>query len=196
MKILISLAFRTQIAMILLLFVSFEIVSQNKQMDSVFIKKSISEYQFEVDTQLVSSVSFQNVLVGTTFLPYSEKMISLLNNGLAPIRFSKVDECNKEILPTEFKEYPQYNMIERGKNTLTIEVKVIANCCHNFLGEAEVIEKDILRLSYTSYGGFCSCDCCYTLRYEFDTTMEETYQTLKTVTLNSSNLLGKIPSRK
>jgi len=28
--------------------------------------------------------------------------------------------------------------------TLTMDVAIIENCCHNFLGEAEVIEKSIL----------------------------------------------------
>jgi len=171
---------------------SYAQVAEN---DTIFIKKSVHPEKTEIDTLIVkggiSPVQTQ-ILIGTTFLPYSNKMIRLLNNGLSPISLEIIEECDNTIHPREFKEYPKFRMIKRDSITLTIEVSIIANCCHNFLGEAEVIGKDTLNLVYTPYGGFCSCSCCFTLQYVFDTTMEEHYQILKYVTINGSETFGKI----
>src|SRR5690554_2660720 len=126
------------------------------------------------------------------FLPSSDKMNGLLNNGLSPISLEIIQECDNTTDPRTFKEYPKFISTSRIGNTLTIDVSVIANCCHNFLGEAEVKGKDTLNLVYTSYGGFCSCECCFTLRYKFDTSMEDIYQVLNYVTINGSKTVGQI----
>ena len=73
-----------------------------------------------------------------------------------------------------------------------IDVAISANCCYNFLGEAEIIGGDTLNLIYHSYGGFCSCNCCYTLRYTFRVQEWENLE-LKFVTVNGDKLVGKIP---
>src|SRR5690606_36218333 len=54
---------------------------------------------------------------------------------------------------------------------------------------------DTLNLVYTSYGGFCSCNCCFTIRYKFDTSMEEVYQVLNHVTINNSKAVGQITNQ-
>jgi hypothetical protein len=138
-------------------------------------------------------MSHTQVLVGTTFLPNSDKMIRLLNHGISPISFEILNECDKSIDPKNYSDYPKFINIKRDSTILTIDVAVIANCCHNFLGEAEVIGNDTLHLVYTSYGGFCSCNCCYTLRYKFDTTIEASYQILKNITINNHKKSEKIP---
>lgn len=81
-----------------------------------------------------------------------------------------------------------------GKNQLLIQVRVMANCCHNFLGEAEVLGNDTLHLVYTSYGNFCSCQCCFTLEYVFDTTFEDKDNRLHFVTINRHKSFGVIPN--
>lgn len=171
---------------------------QGTKLDTVFVKKSVSDTEFEIDTLFIlGGRSSTQVLAGTTFLPLSDKMIGLLNNGLSPISLEIITECNPNAsYPRMFKDYPKFNEIKRDSTTLTIDVTVVANCCHNFLGEAEVIGKDTLNLVYTSYGGFCSCDCCFTLRYKFDTVMEAHYQILKHVTINNSAVVGNIPKTK
>ena len=166
--------------------------------DTVFIKKSVHTEKTEIDTIVIrggiSPVQPQ-VLIGTTFLPFSKKMIGLLNCGLSPISLVLIQGCDNSIDPRMFKDYPIFREISRDSTTLTIEVSVIENCCHNFLGEAEVKGKDTINLVYTSYGGFCSCECCFTLRFKFDTTMEEYYQILKYVTVNGSKTVGQIPKK-
>ena len=80
----------------------------------------------------------------------------------------------------------------RQKDSLIIEVSLIANCCHNFLGEAEVIDSDVLSLSYVSYGSFCSCSCAFKLRFILDTKMEKHYQILQRVIINGSLIFAEI----
>lgn len=169
------------------------VFGQKTELDTVFVKRTVGVNMFEIDTLYIpGGRSSTQVLAGTMFLPYSDKMMGLLNNGLSPISLEIIQECDNTTDPKTFKEYPKFIATSRVGNTLTIDVSVIANCCHNFLGEAEVKGKDTLNLVYTSYGGFCSCECCFTLRYKFDTSREEMYQVLNYVTINSSKTVGQI----
>lgn len=187
------------LTLVLCVFHLNSIYSQIVENDTIFIKKSVHTEKIEIDTIVIqggiSPVKTQ-VLIGTTFIPLSNKMIGLLNNGLSPISLEIIEECDNTTNPETFNDYPKFISTSRVEDTLTIDVSVVANCCHNFLGEAEVVGKDTLNLVYTSYGGFCSCNCCFTLRYKFDTSMEEEYQTLNYVTINSSKTVGQIPKRK
>jgi hypothetical protein len=169
------------------------VFGQKTELDTVFVKRTIGENEFEIDTLYIpGGRSTTQVLAGTMFLPSSDKMNGLLNNGLSPISLEIIQECDNTTDPRTFKEYPKFISTSRVGNTLTIDVSIIANCCHNFLGEAEVVGNDTLNLVYTSYGGFCSCECCFTLRYKFDTSMEDMYQVLNYVTINGSKTVGQI----
>lgn len=172
------------------------IYGQLVESDTVFIKRTVHTATTEIDTIVIKngiSPLQTQVLIGTTFLPSSDKMIGLLNKGISPISLTLVQSCDNSVGPSAFKDYPIFREIKRDSTTLTIEVSVIANCCHHFLGEAEVIGKDTLNLVYTSYGGFCSCKCCFTLKYKFDITMAEDYPILNYVTINGSKVVGQIP---
>ncbi len=169
---------------------------QNADLDTVFVKRTVGVHEFEMDTLFIpGGRSSPQVLAGTTFLPYSDKMIGLLNNGLAPISLEVIEDCDRSIDPRTFDDYPKFLNVLRDKNELTIDVSIVANCCHNFLGEAEVVGAHTLNLVYTAYGGFCACNCCFTLRYTFNTTMEEKYQILKFVTINGAKTVGQIPTK-
>lgn len=169
-------------------------ISQN--VDTVFVKRTVGENAFEVDTLFIPGGRIETqVLAGTTFLPSSDKIIGLLNHGLSPIRLEILQECEDGIDPKSFEAYPKFVNLSRDSNVLTVDVAIIANCCHNFLGEAEVTGNDTLNLVYTSYGGFCSCRCCFTLRYTFDTSMEEHYQILNFVTINESITVAELPKK-
>lgn len=169
------------------------VFGQKTELDTVFVKRTVGINEFKIDTLYIpGGRSSTQVLAGTMFLPYSDKMNRLLNKGLSPISLEIIQECDNTTDPRTFKEYPKFISTSRVGNTLTIDVSVIANCCHNFLGEAEVKGKDTLNLVYTSYGGFCSCECCFTLRYKFDTSMEDIYQVLNYVTINGSKTVEQI----
>jgi hypothetical protein len=162
--------------------------------DTIFIKKVVHTENEEIDTIIIKggiSPVQPQILIGTTFLPNTNKTIELLNKGLSPISLELLKECDNSINKKSFKDYPKFINIENNEDTLTIDVSVIAYCCHNFLGEAE-LKNDTLNLLYISYGGYCSCSCCFTLRYKFDTTMEKYYQTIKYVTINGSKKVGRI----
>ncbi|WP_338815058.1 hypothetical protein V9L05_08015 [Bernardetia sp. Wsw4-3y2] len=165
--------------------------------DSIFVKKMVDIDKYETDTFTVKSSQVQKqVLIGTTFLTASDKLIQLTNHGLYPISLELLKDCNNTTDPDTFEDYPKFIEVKRDSLTLTIDVEVVANCCHNFLGEAEVKGKDTLNLVYTSYGGHCMCNCVFTLRYKFDTRMEQSdyYPILKYVTINGSKTTGKIPN--
>lgn len=179
-------------ALVFLVFTSLSTSAQDVYLDTVFVKRMVGFDEFEMDTLVVPSHSFNQVLVGTTFLPYSDKMIRLLNDNISPISLELLNECNGSIDPNKFDDYPQFDFVSMDSNVLTIDVTVIANCCHNFLGEAELVGTDTLNLLYTSYGGFCSCSCCFTLRYKFDVSGDF----LKFVTINGSKKIGYISDRK
>lgn len=181
----------------LLLTSFFSTQGQNAKLDTVFVKRTIGENEFQIDTLFIhSGRSSQQVLAATCFLPYSDKMIGLLNHGLSPISLEIIQECDQGLEPSEFKNYPIFKEVKRDSNQLIIDVAIVSNCCHNFLGEAEVIGEDTLNLVYTSYGGFCSCTCCFALRYTFDSSLEKAYTILKNVTINGSETTEEIPEPK
>jgi hypothetical protein len=189
-------------SLLTLLFLACHVVpsfGQSLENDTIFIKRYVHTEELEIDTLIIEngiSPAQTKVLVGTMFIPMSDKMIGLLNNGLSPIRLELIQGCDNTVDPRTFADHPLFQKVERDSTTLTVEVSVIANCRHDFLGEAEVIGNDTLNLIYTSYGGFCSCQCCFTLNYAFDTTMEEDNQVLRYVTINRSKKVGLVPVRK
>ena len=125
---------------------------QETSSDTIFIKRTVQVEKVEIDTILIEggiSPAQPQILIGTTFLPYSNKMIGLLNKGLSPISFEIIEECDRSSEPNSLKAYPKFVNVKRESDTLTIDVIVVANCCHNFLEEAEVSGNDILNLVYT-----------------------------------------------
>ncbi|MFT5821005.1 MAG: hypothetical protein ACI8ZM_002253 [Crocinitomix sp.] len=69
---------------VIILFLGFfqtiAVYSQTTDFDTVFVKRSIGNDAFEIDTLFITAgQSTDQVLTGTTFLPYSDKMIGLLN---------------------------------------------------------------------------------------------------------------------
>jgi len=162
---------------------SLEIQNLRKENDSI---KQL------LDSQCPKSrLNNDTILNGTTFLPHSSKMIGLINNGIEPIELKIIKEC--EVKDFDKDAFPKFIEIRRTSTTLIIDVEIIANACHNFLGEAEVVGTETLNLVYTEYGGFCSWGTC-TLRFTFDTTLEKEYQVLKYVTINGSETKGVIPN--
>src|SRR5690606_10229210 len=123
------------------------------------------------------------------------KIVSLLNHGIGALGLELLGECNSDFDPRQRDKYPILDRIERAGDLLTIDITVMANCCHHFLGEAHVVDGNILDLVYTSYGMHCSCTCCFPLRYTFNTTMESEYGILEKVMVNGNRaVMGMIPS--
>ncbi|MFK7750868.1 MAG: hypothetical protein AB8B65_20935 [Kordia sp.] len=49
-----------------------------------------------------------------------------------------------------------------------ITFTVVENCCSEFLCEAELVNKSTLNIIYQSFGRECSCNCKFTLSYDFE----------------------------
>lgn len=123
-------------------------------------------------------------------------MINLLNQGLFPVSFTIVSDCNNTTEPRTYKNYPTFKISRIAPNRLIIDVDIIANCCSNFLGEAEIIGKDTLNLLYTHYGAYCACSCRYSLRYIFNDFSKDHGFALKYITVNGSIKYGLISDKK
>jgi len=162
--------------------------------DTVFIKSTISENKFAFDTMYFEKgVANPPVLVGTTVLTDSRKNYLLQNNGLKLEALEVMKGCRKGIDPKLYKEYPKFNSVKKVSNKLIIDVSIVSNCCHEFLGEAEILGSDTLNLIYTAYGSWCSCSCCYELRYTFDASFENNYNLIQSVIVNNNkNVIGRI----
>lgn len=161
---------------------------QNTAYDTIIVKKSIKYEVPEIDTILVSgglSTLGTDILVGTTFLPYTDRWYPLMDYQLNPQDLSVVSECSKSIERLNQDDYPLFHRAELDSSNLTIEVSIISNCCDHFLGEAEVVGGDTLNLMYHAYGGNCGCNCCFTLQYRFNYWGKEEFP-LHHVTINGS----------
>lgn len=175
------------------MFSTHAILAQTYPPDTVFVKRTIGVDEYAVDTLFIpGGISSAPVLAGTMFIPYSNRMIRLLNHGIYPKELILLEGCDGGTHPDEFHEFPKFLTTSRVGNELTIDVSVIANCCHSFLGEAEIKGKDTLNLRYISYGDFCACSCCFTLRYTFDTDGEEDFEIMNFVTINGSSKFQEI----
>lgn len=105
--------------------------------------------------------------IGTQVLAGSKKNHSLRwNTGFL---FKEV-----ELTPCQETGEPDLSLDKNISNiiltdsSLTVEFRILENCCNDFLCEAEYIDEETLNLIYTGYGSYCSCSCCFGLKYEFE----------------------------
>lgn len=141
--------------------------------DTVFIRQSdpyADSILYKTDTVIFLSAAKSKILYGTTILPWTDNQQVAKSYGLFfnNIKFSECQENIEQI--TEDEEYlDQTNSIltvTKNDTLLTVEIKIIANCCHSFLCDISVENDSILNLIYYGYGVSCSCDCCYGLIYQ------------------------------
>lgn len=77
-------------------------------------------------------------------------------------------------------------LINIDSNIIIFNLSILSNCCHSFLGEAE-IKNNTLNLIYTEYGEeFCGCLCCFTIEYRFNILESKQISLPKYVSVNSS----------
>ncbi len=187
-------SFKT-LLLFLIILCSNNFFGQNSLVDTVLIKYVDEENDtIYLEGGIPSSVQ-QQVLVGTTVLPYSKNNISSFHSGFNLIDLTLNKNCNED--PRNFSLYPIINSIQKDSNTMVVDVSIVDNCCYNFLGEASVLGNDTLNLIYHGYGGFCSCKCCYRLKYTFDISIENPENTLNFISIKEENgetITQKIPS--
>lgn len=169
------------------LFLLHTSIAQTLQKDTIIVKRNVHTAQTQLDTILVDGgidIEKDPILIKTCFIPHSVKMIELLNEGITPIDFKSFED-EKNI---HFKEYPKFLNTTLQENVLTVKVAISGYCCHNFLGEAEIVDQNTLNLLYISYGGFCACNCISTLQYRLKVNNDQ----LKYITINGSKIKAKI----
>lgn len=115
------------------------------------------------DTLFVDTPSDGTILFGTTIIPTTSNQVGLYGAGLWLDNL--VDSpCNSSQEPSGIDK-----VISSSSNDsiLAISIEVTSNCCHRFLGDAELVDESILNLIYIGYGGNCACYCCFGLTYTF-----------------------------
>jgi hypothetical protein len=139
------------------------------QFDTTFIRhdKLIDDtLVYTTDTLIVKQSAFgKPLLQGTTILPGTANLEGAQLRGFKLINVD-VSSCRKgkEIDPY-IKEDEVVN-VNKSDSLLTIELRIYANCCHDFLCEIGVINDSTLSIIYTGYGNvYCSCKCAYNLSY-------------------------------
>jgi hypothetical protein len=157
--------------------------------DTIFIKMDLNwddKHNYTIDTLFVKSVSDLYVLHGTTILPLTNGQNGALNYGIK-LKDIYLTPCENNGRPPENHD-PIVNSISISDSLWQIDIKVVSNCCHNFLGDLEITDNNTLNLLYYPYGGFCSCYCCFGLTYiiEVEDFMKEETDKLKVI-----SVLGK-----
>lgn len=115
------------------------------------------------DTLFVDTPSDGTILFGTTIIPTTSNQVGLYGVGLWLDNL--VDSpCNSSQEPRGIDKIISSNSDDF---ILSISLEITSNCCHRFLGDAELIDDNILNLIYIGYGGNCACYCCFGLTYTF-----------------------------
>lgn len=115
------------------------------------------------DTIFIDTPTDGNILFGTTIIPVTSNQVGLYGAGLWLDNL--VDSpCNSSKEPSGIDNITSSTS---NDSILTISLEITSNCCHNFLGDAELVDNSILNLVYIGYGGNCACYCCFGLTYTF-----------------------------
>jgi len=139
------------------------------QYDTVYIRYdtqlAFDSTNYKTDTLLFNGQMSRAVVGGTTVLPgtANQQYARLFGLDLQQVEFTP---CTRErkphLLPTTIRS------IEETDSTLIIDIQLIANCCHSFLCDVEILEDSVINLLYIGYGAeYCACNCCYGIQFIF-----------------------------
>jgi hypothetical protein len=115
------------------------------------------------DTLIIDTPTEGNVLFGTTIIPTTSNQVGLYGAGLWLDNLTE-SPCNSSKEPSGIDKILGLTM---NDSILSISMEITSNCCHKFLGDAELVDNSILNLIYIGYGGNCACYCCFGLDYTF-----------------------------
>ncbi|WP_290700620.1 hypothetical protein [Lacinutrix sp.] len=153
------------------------------------------QYEKEVALETkVDSILTQPIkelgLKGTTILPSTINQQIARGYGLH-LNAVKITECDNNSEPDGIERIED---IIETKETLIIKTKISGNCCHDFLCDVNVVNKNTIDLIHYGYGdSYCSCNCCFGLIYEFSIIKTKNYQGIEKIMINSkTNTLKKI----
>jgi hypothetical protein len=156
--------------------------------DTVFIRynKSLTDkMHYVTDTVIFKTEMRRHILLGTTILPGTASQIGAMNYGLYFTKVSKSD-CQKDITEYAGSIPDKINSIDETDTTLTVDMNISANCCHDFLCDIDVDSTGVLNLIYEGYGTYCSCDCCFGLTYHFNREKSKDVPEIKSIMINGN----------
>lgn len=150
----------------------FSLSAKAQVPDTVFMSakpkfENLSDYR--TDTIIFHSDMERNILIGTTFLPYSENQMYARAYGLQLKKMEKSD-CQKDE-EFSYKYRDKYNAIVLKDTSLVVDLNIYENCCYDFICDIAIDKMEdgshVLNLIYYGYGVHCACDCCFGLVYHF-----------------------------
>lgn len=151
------------LSLIVFLFISSASFGQQDTIIIVYPKDPTYLIKTGSDTLFVDTPSDGTILFGTTIIPTTSNQVGLYGAGLWLDNL--VDSpCNNSQEPSGIDKVNSYSNTD---SILTISLEITSNCCHRFLGDAELINDSILNLIFIGYGGNCACYCCFGLTYTF-----------------------------
>ncbi len=151
---------------ILLLIISFTLFSQT---DTTFITYDTDMHDdttiYKTDTIINNGMFNRTILTGTTVLPYSRNNMNAMGHGfnLTKVDFTPCKNNGREVVRLRDTEVLS---VFKTDSTWTCDIKLIDNCCYDFLCEISIENDTALNFIYTGYGDHCACNCCYGLVYE------------------------------
>lgn len=156
------------------------------QQDTIFVLTPDREAMesekviYKTDT-ILQGYGFEHpYLVGTCVFP-TYGMANTWAHGLNLVKITKSD-CNShgEEAYSESTKIMNYQLTE---DSLIVELKIIDNCCFEFLCFSDVDDNGILHIKYIGYGSLCACMCCFGTTYHFSVEHEEYYEEIKGIML-------------
>ncbi len=167
--------------LLILISFSFDIFGQA---DTVFMKYNSNQYDdsitYKTDTILFNTPLERHILMGTTILPSTHNQLEAWGHGLYIKKVEKT-ECKNNEHPIEKNKILS---IFKNDSVLTVETTIYDNCCYSFLCDAAVDSASILNLIFNGYGTFCSCYCCFGLKYYFEILKNPDYPEIKAIMIN------------
>lgn len=151
------------INLIILLILSVNCYSQN---DTVFMRYDSVIHDdtltYTVDTVIFNNPNARQFLYKTSILPNTVNQQYAKAYGLNLLNI-EVSPCSKGERPIGGNEVIS---IQKTDSLWICDLKVIGNCCHDFLGDIRVDDDSTLNFINYSYGAmYCDCSCCFGLKY-------------------------------
>jgi hypothetical protein len=127
---------------------------------------------------LIESNNMKLIVVTVSILIFSFSCLSQTNAKVTDkVRLSKwsSEACDKTYDPYRLKT--RITNIEYTDTTMVFTVNFSENCCATFKPAINFYKNKLVLLPYRKYtGGFCGCNCCFTIKYEISGLAGKKYQ--------------------
>ena len=140
------------------------------QFDTTYITHDndyIDDTVIYITDTVIGKTSFgRPILIGTTVLP---ETINTMGARAFGFFLEKVESspCKRSRGNEAYITDDEVFSIQKTDSTWTCDLKINANCCHDFLCEISIENDTTLNFIYKGYGAaYCACKCCFGIQYE------------------------------